>query len=446
MTKSSTLIAILCPNTSSKKLLVSKLAKALSGDLKILNSDLCEIDDSTFKIGLLTKNTWIEDLFANRPSVQLPTHIFYIKPSNSKQATSNNANLFDSSKKDILERDPKKLSKFFKFISSELKYRAILRKFTLSDESIDHTVSQMVELINKDVELLSPKKITLSSTMAKGDLFLLSKDNFSGQSLITSDHYILKPDTSKAPIFSASEIEKYACHFKNIGKTFSLDQFNEPRHPPVPLGQLNNHSDLDQPFDTDIVQIQNMPIAFPSTKTEYCYRVPTSCKKLNEFIQKVINFWHTVEPNAHEYYAYLSVSQGPVPPWKSQRIPGIHCEGFQQFRPYKTCEYTFTCVNSLPTVYYIQSFDPSKIDPKQSFFKQFVMQTQPEPVECQAPYEISMMDPYCFHSAVINTSDITTYRTFARIIYSTSQYDRSYNTHNPAFEYNWNRQPVQDPY
>jgi thymidylate kinase len=36
-----------------------------------------------------------------------------------------------------------------------------------------------------------------------------------------------------------------------------------------------------------------------------------------------------------------------------------------------------------------------------------------------------------------NVSDEPVTRTFVRIIYSTRQYDRLGNTHNPAFEYQW---------
>ena len=48
-----------------------------------------------------------------------------------------------------------------------------------------------------------------------------------------------------------------------------------------------------------------------------------------------------------------------------------------------------------------------------------------------------MMDSYGLHCPAINTGDDPVLRNFARIIHSTRIYDRTGNTHNPAFDYMW---------
>lgn len=325
--------------------------------------------------------------------------------------------------------------------AKKLRTRAIYRELDGAALSINQMADKIVSLLDKDLDLLDARKITISGEVRLREFYQAWQQR-SSVAVIESPEYIkITADVNKAPVFDAMFRTRHQCHFDNVGKIFDYARFAEPRHLPAPIGTLENKADFDKRMPENLVQARDMPIAFPTDDpANYEYRVPVAYGNLREFIEKVANTWHSLEPMAHKYYAYLTVTQGTVPPWQAQRRPGIHCDGFQSARisPKEPGEFAFVASNALPTAFYVESFNTSHLDPSQdNFFAAYSSSTTSDPVTPLKSYQIGMMDPYCLHAAVPNTTDAPITRTFARIIYSTRKYDRIGNTHNPAFDYQW---------
>lgn len=69
-----------------------------------------------------------------------------------------------------------------------------------------------------------------------------------------------------------------------------------------------------------------MPIKFPGSE----YRVPKEIEGVSrEFVQKVCNFMKTFSKRHDNLYAYLTLSRSDVEPFKAQRRPGMHADGFK---------------------------------------------------------------------------------------------------------------------
>ncbi len=327
---------------------------------------------------------------------------------------------------------------FYQKACRRLRTTAVCRVFDGEVMSISQMADTILALLKVDVKLLDPRQLTTSDKFSLRDQYISWRQRESRREFGTSDHYKIIPDSTVAPSFSPEIKEKHKCHFDNLDRVFDYAEFSKPRHPPVSIGFLQNTSDFDCPFPADSLQAQDMPIAFPGGIYEY--RIPSLYMKLEEPIRLIANAWHAIQPHPERYYAYLSISHGLVPPWQSLRRPSIHCDGFQSARvePKQLGEYAFVASNALPTIFYIESFDTSELDPaKDDFFVHYSKITSKRPKDCQRPYEISMMDPYCLHAAVINATDEAVLRTFIRIQYSTRIYDRVGNAHNPAFDYQW---------
>ena len=322
-----------------------------------------------------------------------------------------------------------------------LRFTTIFRILDGTQLSIQGMALKIVSLLDRNLDLLDPRKLTIGNKYSIREIYESWQQRLKESTVTGKDFVKITSNASSAPVFDNEFREKHQCHFDNIGLKFDYAKFAETRHPPVSIGFLCDTFTFDEPIAAGTDQAQDMPIAFPvSDRNDYEYRLPSCYKLLNEFVQKVADVWSSLEPNAHEYYAYLSLSYGVIPPWKVQRRPGIHCDGFQSARvnPKEKGEYTFVASNSLPTLFYVEEFDTSPLDPsRDNFFIRFSQNATKDPIDCQRPYEIMMMDPYCLHSAVSNVTDDAIRRTFVRIIYSTRVYDRLGNTVNPSFDYRW---------
>lgn len=322
-----------------------------------------------------------------------------------------------------------------------LRTRALFRKLNGAALTIHQMALNIVSLLTINLALLNPRALATSDKLALRPLYQSWKQRPAEAEIPSGEFIKIIANASLTQKFDDDTRKRHECHFDNIGKVFEYNKFAGPRHPPVLVGVLEARADFDEPFPNSVLQAQDMPISFPTHDIgSYEYRLPACYAKLGEFVSKVANTWHALEPEAYKYFCYLSISHGVVSPWQHQRRPNIHCDGFQSARisPKIVGEYAFVASNSLPTLFYIDPFDTSQLDPaKHNFFTAYSKRSQTAPLSCQKKYEIMMMDPYCFHAAAINMSDHPIKRTFARMLYSTRIYDRLGNTHNPAFNYHW---------
>lgn len=220
---------------------------------------------------------------------------------------------------------------------------------------------------------------------------------------------------------------------RNMTRDFDCHRFSNANDLPVHVGYLSDYASFDRP---GCPQPQNMPIKFPDSD----YRLPHELAQFTELVQMVADFWHSVHPSPDKYYCYLSLSQSVVPPKAWQRRPHLHSDGFQSawISQKLACDMSFTVSNVRPTLYYQQRFSTKHLDPaRDNFFKDFEKRLTCAPIDCQSPYEITLMDAYTLHRANQNTSCEPVARTFVRMIFSVWKWDRAGNGHNPMFDYNW---------
>jgi len=435
----------------------SKIAhNTLEEAFKVYNSELTEtlsrdsheviILDRSWLSGEATRFAEKKDLIRKWPKdLYTPTHLFLLKLPEIERLKhiSNRLNSKPLTNEEIrLKKDPQYREDYERALlqgAKSLGTSTIIRVLDGSILTIKQMADKIINLLDCNRLLLDPRKLATGDKFAIRN-FYQSWEQRLNETPLPSEFISIYPDCNKVLSISDSDRKKHQCHFDNIGKLFDYNAFSKPRHPPLPIGFLNNQKDFDFPFRSDTPQAQDMPIAFPSINSKsYEYRLPASYSNLSELVQKVANIWCQLEANAHEYFAYLTISHSEVPSWVAQRRPTIHCDGFQSSRiePKLKGEYAFVVSNTLPTSFYVESFDVSNLDPsRDNFFTAFNQQSKCDPINYQN-YEIVMMDPYCMHTPIINSSDETITRTFARIIFSTREYDRLGNTHNFSFDYNW---------
>jgi hypothetical protein len=225
---------------------------------------------------------------------------------------------------------------------------------------------------------------------------------------------------------------------RGIGQTWSLAQFLVPRRP-VSLGVLEPEV-LEQFCRDGVPRVLDMPIKFPDNPE---YRLPRALAQFAPVIQKIINFEHRVNPEHHDYFAYLTIDQRTVAAETLQREAPCHVDGFQGARWQPKCRtnHSYTVSDVLPTAYYVQPFDFAQLDEAvHDFFWEMNAQValsneahrwQPRPAE------LTMMDCYCVHRGV--EAEAETRRTWLRLSFEERRrvFDRLGNAHNPLFDYAW---------
>jgi len=145
------------------------------------------------------------------------------------------------------------------------------------------------------------------------------------------------------------------------------------------------------------------------------------------------------------YYCYLTVDKGLMRAGDTLREAPCHVDGFQgaRWKPKCLINHTYSMSDILPTKYYIQPFDFSKLDDaKHDFFWEMNRQVANyNSMYCWQPKSgaITLMDAYTVHRGT--ESEIEQERTFIRLSFEERIFDRAGNSLNPMFDYDWNMQP-----
>ena len=313
---------------------------------------------------------------------------------------------------------------------------------------MEQMVREIKNTLDIDLDILCPRKMTTSNKIDARKFYNSWKQRTGSSFLSSSKEYItIKADATRAPVFSAEYRNEHSCHFDNIDMPFDYANFGKPRHLPVSVGFVQDTKTFMGLFDNaTIIQPQDMPIAFPTEiPQDYCFRLPECYKGAVEVIQQVANVWWSLSTKPHTYYCYLSASRDCIEPFMYQRRPGIHSDGFQSARftagnmVHQPCEFIFTVCNTLPTLFYLDSYDTSRLNPaKDNFFEYIASGTNGPAYDVQQPFEIYFMDGYCLHSSKCQSSSAENIdRIFMRLVFSTKVYDRLGNTINPHFDYKW---------
>jgi hypothetical protein len=253
----------------------------------------------------------------------------------------------------------------------------------------------------------------------------------------TAGGLVLKAHPEDAPpLPSADESPVVRC----IHGLWDLTEFERPRRP-VSLGTLTQ-AEIEDFTRPDAVRVLDMPIKLPDCDE---YRLPRALAQFAGAIQRIIDVEHTLNPHHADYHAYLTIDQRWVAPHTLHREAPCHVDGFQGARWHPRCHnnHSYTVSDVLPTAYYVQPFHLRHLDERlHDFFWEMNAQVADtdESFRWQpAEAEITLMDCYCVHRGVENTSPTPVFRTWLRLSFEERRrvFDRLGNAHNPLFDYDW---------
>jgi hypothetical protein len=223
----------------------------------------------------------------------------------------------------------------------------------------------------------------------------------------------------------------------DLNSVWDLKKFMNPRLP-VSLGLLEG-ADREAFSRPGAPRTLDMPIKFPGSN----FRVPRHLEQFRAAIERVAHFEAAINPECFdEYYCYMTVDQGPVKPETLQREAPCHVDGFQGARwsPKVRINHSYVVGDQIPTTYYPQPFDFSKLDEaRHNFFwemNRVVAASRSAHAWRPQNNEISMIDAYTVHRGT--AAEEATFRTWIRLSFEVRKFDRLGNAHNPMFKYDWN--------
>jgi hypothetical protein len=222
----------------------------------------------------------------------------------------------------------------------------------------------------------------------------------------------------------------------NLNGIWDLAQFQVARRP-VSLGVLSagELAELSQP---GLPRVLDMPIKFPGSDV----RVPAELARVVPTLRRIFDAEAALNRSClDEYYAYLTVDQGPVSPGRLQREAPCHVDGFQGARwcPKVRCNHSYVVADAVPTTYYVQPFDFSGLDEaRHNFFWEMNRQvalTGSRHAWRPRPGELCLIDGYTVHRGSPASEPVV--RTWIRVSFEVRIFDRLGNAHNPMFAYDW---------
>lgn len=225
-----------------------------------------------------------------------------------------------------------------------------------------------------------------------------------------------------------------------LGTIWDVEQFKVARAP-VRLGVVpeEQHAIIAAP---GMPRTLDLPIKFPGSG----FRVPQEFAQLRWLIQRVADLEAAINPRLYdEFYCYMTVDQGLVPPGNLQREAPCHVDGFQgaRWQPKLRINHTYTVSDCLPTAYYVQPFDLSALDmARHNAFWEMnrqVAATDSAHEWHADPWELTLMDAYTVHRGA--PAEVATRRVWVRLSFEVRIFDRLGNAHNPQFRYAWDMQP-----
>lgn len=229
---------------------------------------------------------------------------------------------------------------------------------------------------------------------------------------------------------------------RELNVPFSMDRYLVPRRP-LNCGVLNRDERERFVAKSDARNVLDMPIKFPGSD----FRLPMEYAQWAPVVQRVADAeWALNKRCYDEYYCYFTLRRERVPKGGQGHYAPCHVDGFQgaRWNPKVRTNHTYTITNALPTTYFIQPFDFSKLDvAKHDVFWEMNRQVaQTNSAFAWAAYEdfsLMLMDAYCVHIATDAPEE--TERVWLRLSFEVRQFDRLGNGHNPFFSYDWEMVP-----
>lgn len=251
----------------------------------------------------------------------------------------------------------------------------------------------------------------------------LSKEGFEVVADASKNQAVL-PSAEQSPVI------------KDLNSVWDLSKFLVPREP-VRVGMIEGE-ELARFGSPGAPRVLDMPIKFPGSN----FRVPQEFEQFRSVIERIAHCEAALNPECFdEYYCYMTVDQGWVKPETLQREAPCHVDGFQgaRWEPKERINHTYVVSDAIPTTYYPQAFDFSKLDiAVHNFFwemnRQVALAKSAGALRPQEG-EISLIDAYTVHRG--SEADRETHRTWIRLSFETRKFDRLGNGKNPLFQYEW---------
>jgi hypothetical protein len=218
----------------------------------------------------------------------------------------------------------------------------------------------------------------------------------------------------------------------DMGTIWDPERFAVPRTP-VSVGRLEGQaqkifSRLKTP------RVSNMPIKFPGSD----YRVPREVRCAAEALQIAIGCEHAINPDVEDYYAYLTVDRDVITEGYAQRGTDVHADWLQgtRYATKREIDHGYLVVDRDPPLFFDHPFTFTAEDiATDAYISVFNEQADYDRTATCDPYEVVLFDAYSVHAAV--PAGATELRTFMRLFYSVSVYDRAGDTRNALFDYDW---------
>jgi hypothetical protein len=243
----------------------------------------------------------------------------------------------------------------------------------------------------------------------------------------------MNPDQTDEKLFSA--------------RLWDTERFEE-KNLPVIIGELEGKDLFSEQHG---MRILDLPIKMPGQG----WKIPSEIAQFSEAIALAVDQERMINPDFDDdYYAYIIVDQKVVQPGKNQRRAGYHSDAFVTEQTEievdgeevaRKIDRTYVAYDTVPTAFLPGPFpidcDPEDCDQVLESFKRRSEGLKPT---FFPSHTVLRLDPYDVHSSQTNESDKPVIRTFIKISFSKSVYNRDGNDVNPHFNYNWTLVP-RDP-
>ena len=230
----------------------------------------------------------------------------------------------------------------------------------------------------------------------------------------------------------ASELIAADPQVESIGETFRFDGLTRA-YRPFPVFTIRDEAEFSRGEATSVLDLL---IKSPGLD----YAVPRELAQFKETIERIITFEHSINPNAGDYYAYLTVDQSSVEPGTTQRQSGWQLDGFQggERTPREPLDHSYLVSDRLPEIFTTQRFYFRGFDYNlHNIFSELDRQALPQFEVRGTPYQVYLANAYTPHRSPM--AHVRDARTFLRLTFSRARFDKLGSSDNPMLPYRWHR-------
>lgn len=304
-----------------------------------------------------------------------------------------------------------------------------IEKEKVLDEDFSKVISERAKMGDAILNVLGAKEKYKKCI----DAGFLDRENRPSVEEVRQKTKKLNPDQSEEKLFTA--------------RRWDVRKFEEINLPVV-VGELK---DKEKFSEQQGMRILDLPIKMPGQG----WKIPEELEQFKEILAAAVDQERMLNPKFDEdYFVYIIIDQKIVVPGENQRRAGYHSDAFvtgeteveiDGEEAARLVDRTYLAFDTLATGFLPGPFpidgDPEDCD---EVLKSFNKRAEGKTPILYPPYTVLRLDPYDLHSSRTNKTDQKIIRTFVKISFSKSVYNREGNDINPHFQYNWTMVP-RDP-